>query len=189
MSERVNSSERLIALTILKLGGVAVTAASLSVAAAWAARRAKFEHAIDRFSDQVAFLESDAADHHDAISRHVAAATLLRPEGSTRQQLRQQLRYGGADRRAMSTAIHALVDGGVLEKADMHQEPVVRPTEHFMLALLNQPEQAPRLLAATRMLAGPDTTFRFEDLRPYVPSVDVLDIDPLPEPRGTSDNL
>jgi hypothetical protein len=175
-----------MALTILKLGSVVVTTAALGAATAWAARRAKFEHTIDRFTDQVAFLESDEADHHDAISRHVTAATLLHPGGVTREQLRNQLIYGGVDRRAMATAIHSLVSGGVLEKITVESAPLVRPTENFMLALLHEPEKAPRLLSATRMLAGPGETFEYEDLRLYVPSADVLDDSPLGQPNDSS---
>lgn len=186
MTEQASKGERVMALTLLKLGGVAVTTAALSAAAAWAARRAKFEHTIGRFTDQVAFLESDAADHHDAISRHVTAAALLQPAGMTRDQLRGQLRYGGVDQKAMATAVHALVSGEVLERVVVDQEHAIRPTESFMLALLDQPERAPRLLAAARMLDGPESTFRFEDLRAYAPSADVLDTRPLSE--GLSDS-
>jgi hypothetical protein len=189
MSEHAGRGERVMALTMLKLGGMAVTTAALSAAATWAARRAKFEHTIGRFTDQVAFLESDAADHHDAISRHVAAASLLRPEGVTRDQLRGQLRYGGVDQKTMGMAVHSLVTGEVLERAMVNQEHLVRPTESFMLALLDQPERAPRLLAAARMLDGPDSVFQFEDLRPFVPSVDVLDTRPLDGGADTSGNL
>jgi len=181
MGEQAGTGERVWALTVLKLGGAAVTAASLTAAAAWAARRAKFEHTIGRFSDQVAFLESDAADHHAGVSRYVVAAALLRPEGATREQLRDELHRAAVDRRAMSTAIHALVGGGVLEKAARERQPVVRPTENFMLALLEDPARAPRLLTATRQLAGPERQFDFEDLRPHVISADVLDTTPFEE--------
>lgn len=180
MSEKqrdTSDDERKLALTLLKLGGAAVTMAALSAAAGWAGRRLRFEHTSQKYTLTLAYLESENADHHHSIVRRVAAASLLMPTGATPRQLRELVkregRYGSP-----GEAMHNLVSIGLLEEVESYREKKLRPTQNFMRTLLEGSEPTPRLLAAAKKL---QQDFEYESLLPYIHEPDVLDLSPFSE--------
>jgi hypothetical protein len=168
-------NERKVALTILKLGGAAVTASSLSYAAAWAGRRLKFEHTAQRFTDDLMYLESEAVEHHHAVIRRVAAASLIRPEGLTRPQIKS-LAVGNKYGTLVSEALHHLCKRAILEHAAEGEVDQFRPTQDFMKTLLEGAVETPKLLAAAREIYG---GFSYDRLYESIHDSEVLDLRPL----------
>jgi len=93
MSEKFESDaaagSRRMKLALEIAGGVA-TFATIGTIMHLAARRKHFEDGVDRFTDQVAIVESEQLDHHEAILRRLAAASLVMPEGATPAELKRK---------------------------------------------------------------------------------------------------
>lgn len=185
MNEKLSGqtdNERKVALTILKLGGATVSAASLSYAAAWAGRRLNFEHTAQRFTDDLMYLESEAVEHHHAVVRRVAAASLIRPEGFTRAQLKS-LAVGNKYGSLVSEALHHLCKRGILEHVEDRDISQFRPTQDFMKTLLAGEVETPKLLAtAQEIYQG----FNYDRLRESIHEPEVLDMRPLADPADSS---
>ena len=153
----------------LEIAGGVATFATIGTIMHLAARRKHFEDGVDRFTDQVAIVESEQLDHHEAILRRLAAASLVMPEGATPAELKRKAQ--AKPKHASGDALVQLVRKRILDVVD-HKDGsrIITPNSTFIDAVITRPDEAQRIQEQIKEYK-PD--FTLEELLPYASDPEV----------------